>query len=78
MRVWSKKVLDSRFPILVTRCEKRSKTFFDFAVFGMQVASLLIDFLIADYADYAGKFGVVNERSLGRIVKQAKRGIMAR
>jgi len=35
------------------------------------------DFLDADYADYAGKFAVVNERSLGRIVKQEKRGITA-
>ena len=29
------------------------------AVFGVQVAALLIDFLIADCADYAGNFGIV-------------------
>ena len=47
LRIWSKKVLDSRFPILVTRYEKRGKTFFDFAVFGVQVAALLIEKRIA-------------------------------
>ena len=29
LRIWSKKVLDSRFPILVTRREKRSKNFLE-------------------------------------------------
>ena len=45
-----KKALDSRFPILVTRCDKRSKKIFKLAVFGVQVDAFLIDFLIADHA----------------------------
>jgi hypothetical protein len=47
----AKKVLDSRFPILVTRYEKRGKKIFNLAVFGVQAPSLLIEILIADYAD---------------------------
>ena len=42
-----------RFPILVTIGEKRSKKFFKLAVFGVQVAALLIDFLITDCAEDA-------------------------
>jgi hypothetical protein len=60
----AKKVLDSRFQILVTRCGKRSKKILKLAVFGVQVAALLIDFLatkaerheenlIADYTNCA-------------------------
>jgi hypothetical protein len=43
----AKKVLDSRLPILVTRCEKRSKKIFKLAVFGVEVAALLIENLNA-------------------------------
>ncbi len=46
LRKWLKKVLDSRFPILVTRCEKRSKNFLKLAVFGVQVAAFLIEILL--------------------------------
>jgi len=38
-----KKTLDSRFPILVTRCERRSKKFFGLAGFGVQVDVRLIE-----------------------------------
>ena len=38
-----KKVLDARYWILVTRCEKRSKNFFDSAIFGVEVAVFLIE-----------------------------------
>ena len=50
----AKKVLDSRFPTLVTRCDKRSKKIFKLAVFGAQVDAFLIDFLIADDAGNLG------------------------
>jgi len=43
LRKWLKKVLDWQLPILVTRCEKRSKNFLKLAVFGIQVAALLIE-----------------------------------
>jgi hypothetical protein len=48
LRIWSKKVFDSRFPILATRCEKRGKKIFGLAVFGVEVAALLIDFFGQD------------------------------
>jgi len=40
----SKIVLDSRFLIPVTRCEKRSKNFLQFSDFRFQLPALLIDF----------------------------------
>jgi hypothetical protein len=39
----AKKVLDFRFSILVTRCERRSKKFLKLAVLGVQVTALLIE-----------------------------------
>jgi hypothetical protein len=48
LRIWAKKVLDSRFPILVTRCDKRSKKIFKLAVLGARVAALLIEKRIGD------------------------------
>ncbi len=38
-----KKALDSRFPILVTRCEKRSKKFLRFRDFSKEVSSQMIE-----------------------------------
>jgi hypothetical protein len=44
----TKEVLDSRFPILVTRFGKRSKNFFKKRIFGVQVDAHLIEMLIGD------------------------------
>ena len=42
-----KKVIDSRFPMLVSRYEKRIKNFFDSAGFGEQVGALLVEVIAA-------------------------------
>jgi len=43
LRIWSKKILDTRYQIPVTRCVKRSKKILDSAVFGVQVATHLVE-----------------------------------
>jgi hypothetical protein len=45
----SKKVVDSRYPILLTRCEKRSKKNFQFPDFTFQLPADLIEILDAGY-----------------------------
>jgi hypothetical protein len=55
--VEAKKVLDSRFPILVTLGKKRDKKIFKFTVFGVQLPALLIEVLITDCADYTEGIG---------------------
>jgi hypothetical protein len=47
----AKKVIDFRFLILVTRCEKRSKKILRLAVFGVQVAAHLIEDLPRGHKD---------------------------
>jgi hypothetical protein len=50
----AKKVIDSRFPILVTRCEKRSKKNLKLAGFGVRVDAFLIEDLTLLIAGLSG------------------------
>ncbi len=75
MRIWLKKVLDSRFPIFVTRCEKRRKKILKLAVFGMQVTSLLIEVFATELTESAEKKRISENQGIRK--RQNAREILA-
>jgi hypothetical protein len=64
----AKKVLDTRFSMLITRCGKRSKRIFRLAVFDIEVPAVLIEMRIACSVQRIGEEKLTtNEHRLARI-----------